>query len=132
MTKREGIMFELGYLIKPEHRSRFNRYFQEMIERDRVLIIQSNGRTIGIIFYFLGNSVEQFDNKPTWLCPQDNPEGHILFIDKMVCKKFNVALKNSLYEAFVSQYPNVTECHWLREPNNRRVIIRKKETHVYA
>ena len=101
---------------------------------NRVIIIESEFGGEAIIFYFLINpeNKEIFSNRPMWSCPEDDLEGTMIFIDKMICRKWTVGIRKALEEAIVDKYPLITEALWLREPKNRHVIIKRGERYVHC
>ena len=109
-------------------------YKQTMLARNRVIVIEDDGQPEALIFYFLipPDSKQTFVNRPMWSTPEDDPTGTLIFIDKMICRKWTVSLRKALEDAIVSKYPHVTDALWLREPKNRHVIIRRGDRYAHC
>ena len=118
-----------GHNIKPEQ---FHRYLSDMLRRNRVMTVSSEEGLEAIIFYFLTNELDSFINKPTWKIPTDSDRGHIFFIDKMLCRKWTKSLRISVQKQVEEKFPHITQALWLRRPNNRHVIIKRRGKHVYS
>ena len=118
-----------GQFIKIDQLHAFNRYLKEMLRRNRVIIIENEGRIEAVICYFLTDDVSKFDNKPFWSTPYDSEDGDIIFIDKMVARKWTRELRSAIYDAVIEKYPFVEQAQWLREPLNRHVIINRRRHH---
>jgi len=108
-------------------------YTSEMLRRKRVIAIYGDEGMECILFFFLTDreNLRTFSNRPMWSTPKDNEEGDIIFIDKMISRKWNSTLRRLLQSEIEQKFPNVTEAQWLREPNNRSVII-KRGNYVHA
>lgn len=118
-----------GKLVRPADVQSFNRYVSKMLLRNRCIIINGEQGMEGIIFYFLTDDVKPYANRPMWTTPDDNESGHIIFIDKMVASKWTKSVRLEIQDAIEKKYHNVDEAFWLREPNNRNVIIKRRSTH---
>lgn len=97
-------------------------------------MIENNHKIEAIICYFLTDEIGllKFDNKSTWSFPYDLPDGDIMFIDKMVARKWTKSLRIAVYNAIENKYPFVEKVIWLREPKNRHVIIKMRGNHVHS
>ena len=121
-----------GKYIKPEHMENFRSYFSKMLARNRVIAVLNGTDLECIICFFLTDEMDTFINRPTWSTPIDNEHGHIIFIDKMVARKWTPELRRTVYDQIESKFPQVDKAIWLREPFNRSVIINKRSTHVHS
>ena len=118
-----------GKVIKFEEIQKFNRYVSKMLLRNRVIIVNGDSGMDAIIFYFLTDDVSKFNNRPMWSTPDDSDNGPIMFIDKMIAKRWNKSVRLAVEKAVEKKYPFVEEAYWLREPKNRSVIIKRGRTH---
>lgn len=118
-----------GYLVRRDQLDYFNAYIREMLNRKRILAITNGEEIDAIISYFLTDNISKFENKPNWSTPSDSEDGEIMFIDKMVARKWTKSLRVSIYNAIKEKYPFVTQVIWLREPINRHVIINMRGKH---
>jgi len=109
-------------------------YVSEMLRRKRVIAIYGEEGMECIILFFLTNeaNLKTFSNRPMWSTPQDNEHGNIIFIDKMIARRWSSTLRRLVESEVVSRFPNVTQAQWLREPDNRNVIINKRGNYVHA
>ena len=110
------------------------KYVSEMLLRNRAIGIYSNNGMECFIFFFITDeeNLHTFSNRPMWSTPPDNEYGNIFFVDKMVARRWTPALRRLVQREVESNFPNVDQAFWLREPNNRNVIIKKRETYVHA
>lgn len=118
-----------GNIVKPNQIANFRRYLAEMLRRRRVIVISENDNIKALICFFLTDSVSKFNNRPLWSCPPDTNNGNIFFVDKMIAEHWTPSLRRYLRDEVELRFPQVTEAYWLREPNNRSVIINRRRTH---
>lgn len=121
-----------GKIVKSSEVPKFKKYISEMLRRNRVMMIDGDNGMEALVCYFITDDVSKFNNRPMWSCPQDSEQGKIIFIDKMVALKFTNSLRHAIQDAIEKKFPFVEEAHWLREPNNRSVIIKRRRTHVHS
>lgn len=121
-----------GKQIKESEFENFKRYFSIMLTRNRVLAISSESGLECIICYFLTDEMDSFINRPMWSTPKDTESGRTFFVDKMVAKHWTPSLRKLVQSEVEQRFPSVTRAHWLREPNNRSVIINKRGINVYS
>lgn len=121
-----------GHQIKTDQIVNFKNYLSEMLRRNRVITVVGDKGMECIICYFLTNDVNKFINRPMWSTPKDDQNGTIMFVDKMVSGKWTPHLRRIIQEEIQSKYPKVEGAIWLREPNNRNVIIRRRREYVYS
>lgn len=115
-----------GKMIKTDGIRRFNRYVLDMVRRNRVIIINDERGMVAVLFYFLTDDVSRFKNRPMFSKIDDQDSGSILYIDMLVGRKWTKSVREALQEAIETKYPEVMEAHWLREPKNRNVIIKRR------
>lgn len=118
-----------GYQIKPEYYVRFKAYFMEMVRRHRVIFLHDDDNTIvAVITFFITDDAKTFSNKPEFSTPLDNETGREAFIDKMICKKWTLQARKAIEGAITGSFPTVELAYWLREPENRPVLVYKRRT----
>ena len=115
-----------GKMVRPQEIGSFNRYVSRMLRRNRVIILNGEDGMEAILFYFLTDDVSLFNNRPLWSTPEDDENGHTIFIDKMVARKWTKLVRLAVQDAIEKKYPHVETAYWLREPLNRSVIIRRR------
>ena len=111
-------------------------YAKEMLRRNRVIAIYIDNVLECTIFFFITDkdNLKTFSNRPMWSTPEDNENGNILFVDKMIAKTWTPTIRKVLEHEITVKFPKIDEAFWLREPNNRSVIIKKRGTNetVYS
>lgn len=118
-----------GKYVKSEQVPSFKRYISEMLRRNRVMVIDGDNGMEALICYFITDDVTKFNNRPLWSCPQDSERGHTIFIDKMVARHWTHALRREVQSSIEKKFPFIEQAYWLREPNNRSVIIKRRRAH---
>ena len=119
-----------GKVIKSSEIPRFKLYIAEMLRRNRVMIVNGDDGMECLLCYFITDNIAKFSNRPMWSTPEDSQEAKTIFIDKMVARKWDKSLREAVKTAINEKFPFVEEAHWLREPNNRHVIINIRRTDV--
>lgn len=117
------VMARWGFEIKPHQYKGFQAYLAGMLKKDRVMVIRRNGDLDAIIFYYLTDNYLNLHKKSTWEIAQDNPEGHQIYVDKMVCRHWTRQLRESIRQAIERKFPLVTEGIYHRAPFDRCVKI---------
>lgn len=118
-------LLEWGYVINPREYDRFRDYVREMFARERVLMMFKEDELMAIILFHITNDYERLYKKGLWDIPDGDPEGHQVYIDKMVCKSMTLPLRRAIASAIVNKYPRVDEGYYHRAPYDRCVKIFK-------
>lgn len=118
-----NIFISWGFQIKPYEYQAFEYYTQEMLRRDRVMVIRDEQDFKAVIFYYLTNDYTKLYKKSTWETPGDEPEGHQIYMDKVVCQRWTKELRGALKRAILDKFPQVQEGYYHRAPNDRCVKI---------
>lgn len=121
-----------GMLVRPGDVERFNQYATTMIRRNRVIVVNGDDGMEAILFYFVTDDRQKFANRPMWTTPEDQESGSTIFFDKMVARKWTKSLRLAVEKAIETKYPLAEEAFWLREPENRNVIIKRRREHVHS
>lgn len=125
-----NLMQSWGYIIKPKHYYGFKAYLEEMLKRNRVLVIWNDNLIECVITYFFTNDYTTAYKKDTWTIPKEDYNGIQIYIDKMVCRRWTKSLRAKLQDAIEEQYPWVREAYYHRAPNDRLIKIVRGEKHV--
>ena len=120
------LFYEWGWEIKHEHYTAFSDYLKEMLKRNRVMVVTEGEEIQAVIMFYLTNDYTKIYKKRTWDVVNDESDGTQIYIDKMVCKKFNKELRIRLAEAIENKFPNVVEGFYHRAPFDRCIKIRRK------
>lgn len=121
-----------GKVVKAFEIPYFRGYIDQMLKRNRVIFIEENGQILALICFFLVDETASYSNRPFWSCPEDNENGHIFFVDKMIARKWTPSMRRFFERQIVDRFPQVDTAFWLREPNNRNVIIRRREYELHS
>lgn len=120
-----AMFYRWGWHIKHDHYVAFSDYVKEMLKRKRVFAIYDNAEIIAIVFYYLSNDYRLIYKKGTWDVVNDDPNGHQIYIDKMVCKKFDRNVLRAIKQSIEDEFPNITEGVWHRSPFDKCVRVRR-------
>jgi hypothetical protein len=119
-------MYSWGYKIKDHEYENFRAYLEAMLRMNRIMVIWDRGRIICLIVYFLTKDFVNSYKKGTWDIPEDNPLGHQIYIDKMICSKWTVSIRKALQKSIEEKFPFVTEGYYHREPFDRLIKIYRR------
>lgn len=120
------LFYSWGWQIKHQHYTGFSDYLHAMLKRERVMAIDKDGEIVAVILFFLTDDYNKVYKKGPWELVNDNPDGHQIYIDKLVCKNFDKPMRLAIEDAITSKYPNVTEAIYHREPFDRKVTIKRR------
>ena|SRR3990167_8830816 len=120
------ILDSWGMSLKTEHYYDFKNYMHQMMKRHRMIIVTDSGNVIAIIFFFLTFNYQNLYKKSEWATPEDNSLGNQIYIDKMICKKWTLAIRRKVQELIQTNYPEVTLAYYHRAPNDRCVKINRR------
>lgn len=116
------VMERWGFHVKTKG---FCEYLEKMLAMDRVLVLYDDGTMQAVLFYYLTEDYLKLYKKSAWETATDNPEGHQLYIDKMVCRHWTRGLRSAIQTAFQERFPHITEAYYHRAPFDRCVKIRR-------
>lgn len=119
------LFYEWGWAIKHEHYTAFCDYIQFMLHKNRVILIEKDGKPEGAIFFYLTNDYTKLYKKPTWATVHDEENGHQIYIDKMVCRSYTRELREAIKTAIEDRFPNVEIGIYHRAPKDRCIKIRR-------
>ena len=97
------------------------RYYWDMLERDRGVLITHDEKLVSIVTFFVGDDDAKFllYHKP-WEVVEDNPDGTVLYIDQMLTYKGRETHKfihsefNNLLKELRTKFPNIKTVKWIR------------------
>ena len=115
-----------GFMVNDLHREDFTIYLGRMLKRNRLIIVETKDGIEAVLTFFITNNVEKMFNKQIWEVVEDDPGGHILYIDKMVCRNYTLALRKTLRDILESKFSNLEEAHYYRAPLGPHVKIRRR------
>lgn len=119
-----NIFISWGFQVKPHEYQAFEKYTDEMLHRDRVMAIYCGKDLQAIIFYYITKDYLKLYKKSVWEIPtSDDYEGHQIYIDKMLCRKWTKELRQAVKRAFEHKFPHIHEVYYHRAPIDRCVKI---------
>ena len=124
-----NLMQNWGFEIRPEHYKDFEKYLKEMLKLNRVFIVYSGEFIVAIVIYYITRDYEKLYKKNTWEVGKDDPDGHQIYLDKMVARKWTLALRRYVEEMMFKSFPETKEAYWHRAPKDRCVKVKRKEKH---
>jgi len=101
------------------------QYYYEMAKRDRLLMLYVNGKSEGLLTFFIGNgSPEKYIRDDMWSVVNDDPKGNTCYIDHLLTSKDRNNPYASLYvwhnikNHIKNNYPLVKRIRWNRYKKN--------------
>jgi len=122
-----NLMQNWGWKIKPKHYQSFSDYLREMLSRNQVMIVMDGEFIEAVLFFYITNDYSKLYKKSTWAIGESDPDGHQMYIDKMVCRKWTKSVRESVQRAIQEKFPQVNEAYYHRAPYDRCVKIMKRE-----
>lgn len=124
------LFYEWGWQIKHDQYVNFCDYLQFMLRKNRVILIEKDGRVDGVILFYLTNDYTKLYKKQTWSTINDEENGHQIYIDKMVCRKYTRELRDAIKSAIEERFPNVEIGIYHRAPKDRSHIVYRRRAYV--
>lgn len=124
------LFYDWGWQIKVEHYVAFSDYLKEMLKRERVLVVKNGEDIEAIVMFYITDDWDKVTKRRDWEVAQDDPNGHLFYIDKIVCKKFTKELHLAINDAVLERFPQIEEAMYMRAPRDRRVTIKIRRHHV--
>ena len=125
-----NLMYNWGWQIKIEQYIAFSDYLKDMLKKNRVFVIYDGELIIAVVMYFLTDDYNKVYKKKTWETVSDNPEGHQMYIDKLVAKEWNPTLRKAVQMAIQEKFPQVKTAYYHRAPKDRLVTIMRRDINV--
>lgn len=117
---RTGIKFRLSELEDIFY------YIRRMLNDCRVVELCDNGVTHGYLFFSICDDIDAYYKKPTWKYVPQNPNGAILYIEKLVALSWNKDLRKLIQDKFEkNQNLGVAIWHRFARWGDRKVIYRR-------
>ena len=97
------------------------KYYDDMLARDRGVLIIRDGKLSGIVTFFVGDDDAKFllYHEP-WTIVDDNPLGTVLYIDQFLAYKGR-SMMSQIHREFSGglkelkkKFPNITKVKWIR------------------
>ena len=108
-------------------------YYWQMAGRGR-LILLDEGR-VGLCTFFLlahGRQEHRFYCRPTWSLPADDPQGTIVYIDKLILRvPMTRSIARSIEQAVAARYPQFTRALWYRPARGQEASQKPDRRYSY-
>lgn len=101
-------------------------YFSNMILDGRFLAIYQDSKISGFITFSLCKNYEPFYRKSSWQFLGDDKSSKKIYIETMVCKKWNKYLRKELEKVLVEKYPQIEQAIWFRDKRDSDFKIIKR------
>lgn len=125
-----NLFYSWGWKIRVEHYTAFSDYLNAMLKRERVMVIEDETGIQAVLLFFLTDDYNKVYKKRTWDIVSDTPQGHQIYIDKLICKHFTKPMRIAIEDAITTKFPQITHAIYHREPYDRRVLIHRRLVHV--
>ncbi len=125
-------MGELGARYREKDVPLIESYFSKMIADGRVIAIYSNGIPHAILAFSICNDMVKYYQKDTWDYAPHNPYGHVIYVEKLVSKKWDKDLRKQFQHNILLRYPNVDTAIWHRygRHGDRQVMYKRRLSDV--
>ncbi|MBU2052577.1 hypothetical protein KKH13_05210 [Patescibacteria group bacterium] len=101
------LLFRAGLRCDKPSLLKIYDYTLSMLRDKRLAMFFHDEELIGIAYFSICNSIDNYQNKPCWQYISHDPLGHIAFIEKVVALKWNKQLRILLEHEITSRYGNV-------------------------
>ena len=107
-------------------------YISNMINDNRVIVIYKDLLPVAVITFSFCNNYEPFLQKGTWDYKPHEPNGLILYIEKMVSIGWNREIRKDFEYKISELYPNFEIAVWHRwaKWGDRKVIAKRRMNYV--
>ena len=120
------VFYFWGYSVKPDQEAGFRTYLETMLSKGRVMVIEDKEGLAAILTFFLTNDYDALYRKGLWDVPDDNQNGHQIYIDKLVSREYNSPIRRLIQDKIEESFPNVLEGHYHRAPYDRHIVIYRR------
>ena len=103
-----------------------------MIENNRYVILEENGKTIGMLSFSLCDNPEPYLNNLEHKYIEHNINGKILVLENFVGVRFGYKTIGLLEEFFYSKFPQIEKTMWRRCKLPKDKIFTYNRRYAYA
>lgn len=121
-----------GMKLDPIQTEEAIRYVSLMLLDQRIIVILRYSDLHTVAFFSICNNPTPYQAKQTWGFLQHDPEGKVVFIEKMVTKGWNKEVRHGLEKVLINRFPQLEEGIWCRdsEQGDRKVTYRRRLSYV--
>lgn len=126
------IMGEMGLRYRPSEMDQAIDYTTRMMDNGRVIMIWDRDMPQAVLFFSMTNDPDLFLKKGTWEYRSQDPEGKIIYLEKLISRGWNRKLRAQLETEIIKKYPNMTHGVWHRYAfwGDRKVISKRRLQNV--
>ena len=125
-------MIETGAPIEADALLQIENYFNLMIGDERVMRIEDEGDLIAIVTYSICNDYFDYYAKDIWDYEPHNPLEDTVYVEKLISKRWNIALRKLISQKLIEKYPSLTRGIWHRARTNEDSIIKINRRFTYV
>lgn len=124
-------MGEMGVMFSERHIASIMDYCSRMLEDERIIRIDSEGKPVAFIFYSLGDP-EKFLKKGEYEYRAHDPKSETVYVEKLVSFTWNRSLRILFEKLITHKYPQLKSGAWHRrgKRGDRPVITKRRLQHV--
>ena len=115
-----------GFSLKTEHYWDFKQYCQNMLKRNRMMVVVNGEEVMAVLFFFITNDYTRIYRKGEFEYPSDHELGFQMYVDKMLCKHWTPSVRHAVQNRIEENFPHVSEAIYHRAPNDRCVKIYRR------
>src|SRR3990167_11290062 len=126
------IMGEMGLRYRASEINETIDYATKMLDNGRVIVIWDDDIISAVLFFSITNEPKLFLEKQTWEFKSHDPEGKIVYLEKLVSRGWNKKIRLQLESEIIRKYPNIDHAEWHRwgKTGDRPVISKRRFQNV--
>lgn len=126
------LLGELGYRFRQSEVIPAIDYCNRMASEDRIIEISKDGNHYAILFYSMTDDIKPFLEKGTWDFREHNPQATIIYVEKLVARRWTKELRRDFEAMITAKYPQIEQAIWHRwgKTSDRQVIYRRNLSNV--
>jgi len=123
------IMYQLGFKVVRSVVYDVIDYLDNMLRDNRILVINKDGQPYALILFSITNSYEPFFLKSDFDFLPHNPNGRIIYLEKLISKGWDKDLRQQFEETILQIYPQLETAVWHRR-GDRKVVAKRRLQYV--
>ena len=119
---------ELGCMFREKIIEDVIDYFALMLYDERIILITKDSQPHAVICFSMTNDPDLYLKKKTWDYLPHEPTGKIIYVEKIICKKWDKELRSQFEHEISKRYPKMQYGMWHREGlwGDRKVISKRR------
>ena len=123
------IMHKVGYHIKRSVIHDVVDYVDNMLRDSRILVINRDGEPYALVLFSISNSYEPYFLKNDFDFLPHNPNGRIIYLEKLISKGWDKELRQQFEETILQIYPQLETAVWHRR-GDRKIVAKRRLQYV--